>query len=113
MEPARLVAIQASVDKLERVAQARALKVLLDHQVPFDENGNGVFVNLSAAPEPAVAELEKYLEYVRLQQAFLAERETERDKLVQNYFKDPPHLHGEWSGSSTAHSSSGLSSEQK
>jgi predicted metallo-beta-lactamase superfamily hydrolase len=113
MEPARLVAIQTSVGKLERVAQARALKVLLDHQIPYDENGNGVFVNLSAAPESAVAELEKYLEYVRLQQEFLAEREAERDNLVQNYFKNPPHVHGEWSGSSTAPSSSTPSSEQK
>ncbi len=113
MDPTRLVTVQTAIGNLERAAQARALKVLLDHNVPFDENANGVFVNLSTAPEAAVVELEKYLEYVRLQQEFLAAREVERDNLVQNYFKEPGVGHAEWSGPSTVPSSSEQSSDQK
>jgi len=87
MEVSRLVTLKDAVEQLDRVAQARALGVLMAHNVPYDENDNGVFVNMSVASATAVAELEKYVEYVRLQHEFLAERESERHTLLDNYFK--------------------------
>ena len=94
------------MERFDRVAQARALGVLIAHDVPYDENDNGVFVNMSVASPTAVVELEKYVDYVRLQQEFLAERESERHTLLDNYFKGGDDVHeATCSGSSTETSS--------
>lgn len=83
-----LVALKNDIETFDRANQARALKILLDHNVPYDENGNGVFVNMANIPEEALVALRKYSGYVKLQHTFLETQEQEKEMLLQNYFKE-------------------------
>ena len=86
----QLVALKNDIETFDRANQARALKILLDHDVPYDENGNGVFVNMANIPEEALGALQKYSAYVKLQHTFLETQEQAKEKLLENYFKESP-----------------------
>ena len=59
----------------------------MDNSVSFDENANGVFVNMSNIQPEIIEELEKFVGYVKLQQKFLQDQEKEKEQLRENYFK--------------------------
>ena len=83
----RLVELKAHLEGFERSNQARALKILMDNSVSFDENANGVFVNMSNVQPDVVDQLQKFVGYVELQQQFLQGQEREKEQLRENYFK--------------------------
>ena len=82
-----LVELKDNLEGFERGNQARALKILMDNTVSFDENANGVFVNMSNIQPEVIEELQKFVGYVKLQQQFLQDQEKEKDLLRENYFK--------------------------
>ena len=84
---ATLTRLKDEIELFERSSQARALRILMDNDVPHDENPNGVFVNMSNIPTDVVDKLDKYVTYVKLQQKFLQDQELEKEELRQNYFK--------------------------
>lgn len=84
--------LKEDIESFDRADQARALKILLDNEVPHDENANGVFVNMANIPEQVMNELTNYAGYVKLQQTYLQTQEKEKEELRQNYFK--PSLEG-------------------
>ena len=84
---ATLTRLKDDIEQFERSNQARALRILTDNDVPYDENSNGVFVNMSNIPTDVVDKLDKYVTYVKLQQQFLQDQEQEKEVLRQNYFK--------------------------
>jgi len=82
-----LVELKDNLEGFERSNQARALKILIDNSVSFDENANGVFVNMSNVELDVIEQLRKFVGYVALQQNFLEGQEREKDLLRENYFK--------------------------
>ena len=82
-----LVELKDNLEGFERGNQARALKILMDNTVSFDENANGVFVNMSNIRPEVIEELQKFVGYVKLQQQFLQDQEKEKELLRENYFK--------------------------
>ena len=82
-----LVELKDQLEAFERSNQARALKILMDNAVSFDENANGVFVNMSNIKPEIIEQLEKFVGYVKLQQQFLQDQEAEKEQLRENYFK--------------------------
>jgi hypothetical protein len=82
-----LVELKDNLEGFERSNQARALKILIDNSVSFDENANGVFVNMSNVELDVIEQLQKFVGYVALQQNFLEGQEREKDLLRENYFK--------------------------
>ena len=84
---ATLTRLKDDIEQFERSSQARALRILTDNDVPYDENPNGVFINMSNIPADIVEQLDKYVTYVKLQQKFLQDQEQEKEELYHNYFK--------------------------
>ena len=82
-----LVELKDQLEGFERSNQARALKILIDNSVSFDENPNGVFVNMSNIQADVIEQLQKFVGYVKLQQKFLQDQEAEKELLRENYFK--------------------------
>jgi predicted metallo-beta-lactamase superfamily hydrolase len=87
---ADLTDLKTSIEQFDRADQARALKIILDNDVAYDENANGVFVNMANIPADVLVKLAKYAGYVHLQQNLLEDQEAEKETLLQNYFKGQP-----------------------
>lgn len=62
-------------------------KILHTSNTPFNENKNGIFVNLSDVKPDVIAKLNAYIEYILLQENDLNKDETEKNVLISAYFK--------------------------
>jgi|TARA_B110000971_G_C20003910_1_gene498198 hypothetical protein len=82
-----LIELKDNLECFELSNQARALRIIINHSVSYDENANGVFVNMSNVQSEVIEELQRFVGYVNLQQQFLQDQEKEKDLLRENYFK--------------------------
>ena len=71
-------------DRLEALPEHHHLDVLrliVECRTPYNENQNGVFVNLSNVSADLLRKLESYLDYAQLQKSALDEGETQREEM--------------------------------
>jgi hypothetical protein len=71
-------------DRLEALPEHHHLDVLrliVECKASYNENQNGVFVNLSNAPPNLLQKLENYLDYAQLQWSTLEEGESQREEM--------------------------------
>jgi len=57
------------------------------HNIPYDENQNGMFINLSQLNIDMHVKIEQFINYVNLQEQQLKADETEKDGLKDIFFK--------------------------
>ena len=82
--------IQSIKDKIEQftpnyhIELARIL--FREYNVPYDENQNGIFINLSHLSIPLLERIEKFIQYVEHQELHLSKDETEKNGLKDIYF---------------------------
>jgi len=68
-----------SMDKQHHVEVLRIMKKNVN--VRLNENKSGVFVNLSFLPSETIDEIEKYVNYIDMQQTNLDQGEMEKEKV--------------------------------
>jgi hypothetical protein len=82
--------MQAIKDKIESFAKHNQIEVgrilLHDCKVEFDENKNGIFINLSVLPPNTIEKLTQYIQHVELQESYLLIDENEKDELKDIFF---------------------------
>jgi hypothetical protein len=83
-----LVKLRDRIQKLEKIHQLHILKIILEHNIPYTENSNGVFINIGTIDEKVKKSLVDYLEYVEVQETQLDEGEAERNKFKKNLEND-------------------------
>jgi len=63
-------------------------KILIgQHQITHNENQNGIFINLSNVSYEILEKLQKYIDYVNLQESQLNQTEQQKDELKDMFFK--------------------------
>ena len=83
-----LVKLRDRIQKLEKIHQLHILKIILEHNIPYTENSNGVSINIGTIDEKVKKSLVDYLEYVEFQETQLDECEAERNKFKKNLEND-------------------------
>ena len=83
-----LVKLRDRIQKLEKIHQLHILKIILEHNIAYTENSNGVFINIGTIDDTVKKSLEDYLEYVEVQETQLDEGEAERKKFKKNLEND-------------------------
>jgi len=63
-------------------------KILISqYQITHNENQNGIFINLSNVSYEILEKLQKYIDYVNLQESQLNQTEQQKDELKDMFFK--------------------------
>ena len=63
-------------------------KILIgQHQIIYNENQNGIFINLSNVSFEILEKIQKYIDYVNLQESQLNQTEQQKDELKDMFFK--------------------------
>jgi hypothetical protein len=57
------------------------------NQIVYNENQNGIFINLSNVSYEILEKLQKYIDYVNLQESQLNQTEQQKDELKDLFFK--------------------------
>ena len=83
--------INAMKDRIEQMTknyQIEIARLLINtHNIAYDENQNGLFINMAQMTEEVKTSMQQFIEYVDLQEQQLNADETEKDVLKDIFFK--------------------------
>jgi hypothetical protein len=80
--------LRDSMQQLEKIHQIYILNLLKINSVPYTENSNGIFVNMSSISKPVIKDIREYLKYVELQETQLEDAEVTKAEYKKSLFKD-------------------------
>ena len=76
------------IETMPKHYQIEIGKLLIgQHQIVYNENQNGIFINLSNVSCEILEKLQKYIDYVNLQESQLNQTEQQKDELKDLFFK--------------------------
>ena len=84
----KLVKIRDTIESFDKEQQIQILKILKGKKINFNENKNGVFINLTNLSENTLTELESFIKHVETQESYLKQNEDTKNIYKENYFKD-------------------------
>ena len=83
--------VNAMKDRIEQMSknyQVEIARLLIHtHNIAYDENQNGLFINMAQMSEEVKTAMQQFIEYVDLQEQQLNADETEKDGLKDIFFK--------------------------
>jgi hypothetical protein len=82
-------------DKLEALPSEHhieLLRILKESNTPYNENQNGVFVNLSQISEDLLLKLHNYVQFADLQKSTLDKGESQREEMKDQFFSAADYL---------------------
>ena len=83
-----LVLIKDIIEGMNKLQQKEVFKIFLVNNVDYNENNNGIFINLTNINKNIIKELKKYIEYVNKQNNFLNKQEKQKEMYLKNYFSN-------------------------
>jgi hypothetical protein len=83
--------LQTLKDKIECMSQnyhIELARILInDNNIEFDENQNGIFINLTQLSPTMITKIEKFIDYVHVQESYINVDEAQKNGLKDIYFK--------------------------
>ena len=83
-----LQGMRDKIDTLSKEHHIEIAKLFLQDEVPYNENQNGIFVNLSIISECTYTKIVKYIDFISTKVSSLSETETQKDLLLATHFKN-------------------------
>ena len=78
-------------DKIERMNKSQHVELarilIHEHKVTYDENKNGIFINMTELNPLIMARINKFLQYIELQEESISHVEREMNGLKDTFFK--------------------------
>jgi aspartate/tyrosine/aromatic aminotransferase len=83
-----LNAMKDRIEQMSKNYQIEVARLLINtHNIAYDENQNGLFINMAQMTEEVKTSMQQFIEYVDLQEQQLNADETEKDGLKDIFFK--------------------------
>ena len=80
--------IKDRIENMPKHYQVEIGKLLIhEHKITYNDNQNGIFINLSNISNEITNTLLQYIRYVDLQENQINDTEEEKNKLKDKYFK--------------------------
>ena len=79
-------ALKDRIELLPKQYHLEIARIIVGTGTPFNENQNGVFVNLSNVAPAVLDKMVHYVEYVELQERELRVDETQKNDLKDEFF---------------------------
>ena len=98
----RLINIKNSIEKMNKIQQTEVFKIIKSNELDYNENNNGVFINLVDLSESLYNKLNEYITYVNVQQEQLTSIEEEKINIENECFKEKNKLYKENKEKSTS-----------
>ena len=83
-----LIQIKNSIEKMNKTHQIEIFKIINKNNIEFNENKNGIFINLTNLDTNILEEIQDYIMFVSKQNIFLNKQEEIKENYINNYFKD-------------------------
>ena len=81
-----LTKLKEKIERMSTVQHVELFRIIKTNGVEFNENKNGIFINLSNMDIPVVEMLREYITYVEEQQQIINEQEKTKTNYIKQYF---------------------------
>jgi translation initiation factor 2 beta subunit (eIF-2beta)/eIF-5 len=79
--------VKEKIESMNKENQIEILKLLKKNAiVKLNENKSGTFVNLSYLPDEVVEDIQKYIEYINVQENNLQSTESKKQTIQNSFF---------------------------
>lgn len=78
--------LKTNIEKKDPSHHKKILEIIVNHDVGFSENNNGVFLSLNKLPVTILKEIETYLKYIEEQENMLNSIESIQEVFEKEYF---------------------------
>jgi hypothetical protein len=75
------------IEALPKIHHKEVARILLESNFSFDENKNGMFINLSTVSQDVLEKIARFISYIDLQQETISTGESERKDLKDQFFQ--------------------------
>jgi len=80
--------LKGKIEKLDKIHQTKILEIMINNNIKYSENRNGIFLNMENLNKKTIREIEKNLEYFQKQEKTLTDIETIKNELNNEYFEN-------------------------
>jgi len=81
------LSLRDRIDGLSKDHHIEIAKLLIADAVVYNENQNGIFVNLGTLSDPTYTKILNYIDFVTCKESTLTETETQKGMLLATHFK--------------------------
>ena len=81
-----LIKLKDKIEKMSVLQHVELFRIIKSNDVDFNENKNGIFINLSSTDCEVVKKLQEYTEYIEEQQHIINEQEKTKTEYIKEYF---------------------------
>jgi hypothetical protein len=83
-----IVDLKDKLEKMNKSQQIELARMLIhEYRVTYDENQNGIFINMSELPPSILEKIRSFLKYIELQEENITNVEREMNGLKDTFFK--------------------------
>ena len=87
MNHVELETLKQRIEEMDKSKQMEVLQLLRAYpEVRLNENGSGIFINLSCVPDNVLAELQKFIRKVNDQEILLEPAEQQKEIYKSQFF---------------------------
>ena len=88
MDTGKLIVLKELIENLDVFHHNKILKILVQNNIKYSENRNGIFVNMNSFNEKTIKEIEKTLKYIKSQEKSLQDIENIKEEINKDYFEN-------------------------
>ena len=81
-----IVDIKNKIESLNKIHHIKIFQVLIENNIPYTENRNGVFINMNSFNKTIIEILRKTILYITTQEQTLNDIELMKNKLSKSFF---------------------------
>lgn len=83
-----IVELKDKIDRMNKSQHVELARILIhEHKVTYDENKNGIFINMTELTPSILTHIKKFLQYIELQEESISHVEREMNGLKDTFFK--------------------------
>ena len=81
-----LTTLHKKIENLQSSSHFEVFKIIKKYDIPFNENTNGIFINMSYMNADCITELTSHINWLEEQKSFLQKDELVKNKYRENFF---------------------------
>lgn len=74
------------ISKLEKNHHLKIFNIIKENNIKYSENRNGIFVNLNQVSDNTIEQINKYIEYIKIQEKNISNFENIKKEFKKDFF---------------------------
>lgn len=82
----KLINLKDKIECLDKTKHIEVFKLFKNKEIPFSENKNGIFINLTNVKKEVIEDIQNYIYYLENQENMINEIEKQKNEYKKSFF---------------------------